>query len=291
MLIPLTLALGSLAATPAEISAGDPPSTTPVTAEAAAMASARARALEALTGPLAPDLDDAGFVRARARQAAAGATFLPEGSEIGRALAAAASEALRCVGEQPLASRLLLEMVTEEAARDLAFEPIMEAPLPVGFPAPVPAGEIAVLEYPRYRLARADMRGGQNGTFFTLFRHIQSNDIPMTAPVEMTMTDDGTQMMDMAFLYQSPEVGEARREGRVEITDIEPMLVVSIGVRGTTRGPAARQALKELEAWLERNALSYRADGNPRLMGYNGPSVPRRKQFCEVQIPVRRLEQ
>ena len=87
---------------------------------------------------------------------------------------------------------------------DLAFEPIMEAPLPVGFPAPVPAGEIAVIEYPRYRLARAGMKGGQNGTFFTLFRHIQSNDIPMTAPVEMTMDEDGTGMMSSPASARAP---------------------------------------------------------------------------------------
>merc|ERR1712185_641722 len=144
-----------------------------------------------------------------------------------------------------------MEMVTRSATLDLAFEPIMEAPLPVGFPYPAPAGEIRVVEYPRYRMARADMgMGRSNGAFFTLFRHISDRDIAMTAPVEMTMDKDRGRAVDMGFMYRTPDMGAAGEAGRVMVEDIQPMTVVTIGVRGRVEGAATVEALAELETWL-----------------------------------------
>ena len=47
--------------------------------------------------------------------------------------------------------------------------------------------------------------------FMTLFRHIQNNDISMTAPVAMGYDDaeaEVPRMNSMAFLYSSPEAGD-----------------------------------------------------------------------------------
>ena len=162
-------------------------------------------------------------------------------------------------------------------------------PLPVGFPYPAPAGEIRVVEYLRYRMARADMgMGRSNGAFFTLFRHISDRDIAMTAPVEMTMDRTGGARSTWASCTARPTWAPRRgraRHGRGHPADD----------RRDHRRPRARRGrghgrgLAELEAWLAARP-GWEAAGNPRLMGYNGPSVPRRRQFSEVQIPVRRVE-
>ena len=255
---------------------------------AAALEETRQRAL-ALRTELPSGHSGADQVRAMVRRAAAAAVALPKASTIADELREAGREALRTAAAQPRAAALLMEMVTRSAALDLAFEPIMEAPLPVGFPYPAPAGEIRVVEYPQYRMARAGMgMGRSNGAFFTLFRHISDRDIAMTAPVEMTMDMEKGRAIDMGFMYRTPDMGAAGEAGRVMVEDIQPMTVVTIGVRGRVEGAATDEALSELEAWLAARP-DWEAAGNPRLMGYNGPSVPRRRQFSEVQIPVRRV--
>lgn len=250
----------------------------------------RALALDALRTELPGGLSDVDRVRAMVRRAAAAAVALPKESTIASELRSAGREALRTAADQPRAAALLMEMVTRSASKDLAFEPIMEAPLPVGFPYPAPAGEIRVVEYPQYRMARAGMgMGRSNGAFFTLFRHISDRDIAMTAPVEMTMDMDKGRAIDMGFMYRTPQMGAAGEAGRVMVEDIKPMTVVTIGVRGRVEGTATDEALAELEAWIAARP-EWEAAGNPRLMGYNGPSVPRRRQFSEVQIPVQRVK-
>ena len=62
-----------------------------------------------------------------------------------------------------------------------------EAPLPDGFPTYTPVGEIEVKRYPAYR--KAETTGGV--AFWTLFQHIKTAGISMTAPVEMTYEKDG----------------------------------------------------------------------------------------------------
>ena len=80
----------------------------------------------------------------------------------------------------PAESRL--ERDLKIALTDLEFEPLIEADLPEGFPAPTPVREVELKTYPVYRIARADMKdGSDNGAFWQLFQHIKKNDIPMTA--------------------------------------------------------------------------------------------------------------
>lgn len=57
-----------------------------------------------------------------------------------------------------------------------------EAKLPRDYPAPGPVNEVIVKTYPTHRLARVTGEVGDNSMFMRLFRHIERNDIAMTAP-------------------------------------------------------------------------------------------------------------
>lgn len=160
------------------------------------------------------------------------------------------------------------------------FEPLMEAPLPKGFPAPGPVGEAVVKEYPRYRAARTS--GGMSA-FWTLFGHIKRNNIEMTAPVEMTMEED--EKVDMAFLYESPEQGQAGKEGAVEVLDLPAVRVVSFGIRGNPTPEQIEGAKREIERLRAEKGMD--AAGPFRLLGYNSPMVPAKNRFYELQLPVR----
>jgi hypothetical protein len=90
-------------------------------------------------------------------------------------------------------------LATALADEENGVEPpwmVSEASLPAGFPGPGPAGEVIVKTYPSHRLARTAGQGA-NGGFMQLFRHIDRNDISMTAPVVVSIDmrgayDEGT---------------------------------------------------------------------------------------------------
>jgi SOUL heme-binding protein len=159
-----------------------------------------------------------------------------------------------------------------------------EAPMPEGFPAPGPVGEVVVKEYPSYRMARSS----GSAAFGRLFMHIKRNDIPMTAPVEMTMdlTEDGRlRQRDMAFLYESPTKGRTGSTGRVTILDQGRSNVLSIGLRGPLTPEKLASARQSVETRLA-NTPGWRTAGDFRLMGYNSPFVPASQRFYELQLPV-----
>jgi hypothetical protein len=176
-------------------------------------------------------------------------------------------------------------------SRDLLrFEPLIEAPLPEGFPEPTPAGEIRTQKYPQYRLAKTDMTFFQSRAFWTLFNHIKKHEIAMTAPVEMqyaTDPDGRPKESSMAFLYRSTQQGSPGVEDEVEVMDIPAHLAVSIGLRGDATKARVADAKRRLEQWIADHAAEYEASGALRVMGYNSPFVPDAKRFTEVQIPVR----
>ena len=182
------------------------------------------------------------------------------------------------------------ERAIEEIAADLAFDPVGEAELPEGFPTITPVGEIEVKRYPRYSMAVAHEDDvDEQRMFWALFAHIQQNDIPMTAPVEMTMGDDGRDMKAMAFLYPDPttETTAGTDEG-VERRVAEPQTVVSLGRQGRRRAADIEVAAAILRAYAREQG--YEVAGDLRVMGYNGPSVPPSRQFFEIQYPVEPIE-
>lgn len=172
-------------------------------------------------------------------------------------------------------------------ADDLVFEPRLEAELPPSFPAPTPVNEIELLSYPAYRLASADMARGDGRAFWTLFAHIESNDIPMTAPVETTYSaEDERRPATMAFLYDDASRGALGERGAVTVADVPPQLVASLGCRGNDTLARIAAARAELGAWIaEHDELE--AAGPLRVMGFNSPMVRGERRYFEVQIPVR----
>ncbi|MEM7262992.1 MAG: heme-binding protein [Planctomycetota bacterium] len=183
-------------------------------------------------------------------------------------------------------------VITLRSVYDAAtFQVVREAELPVGFPEPTLVGEVEIKRYPGYRMARASMGPGgmvgENLAFWALFQHIQSNEISMTAPVEMAY-GDSEKGASMAFLYGAPEIGEAGGDGRVEVIDIPPQAMVSLGLRGSRAAKRIEAARATLEEWIRANP-EYVADGPLRVFGYNSPSVRGNRQYFEVQIPVSRV--
>jgi hypothetical protein len=169
---------------------------------------------------------------------------------------------------------------------DTGFKPVVEAPLPDGFPTYTPVGEIDVKHYPAYRKAETSGRVA----FWTLFEHITSAGISMTAPVEMTYEKDGPPVgkeRAMAFLYGKKNLGTPGQKGRVEVVDVPAATAVSMGMRGQRSDDVLVQAEQRLRSWLEQNKGKYEQNGPVRVMGYNSPFVARDRQFFEVQIPVR----
>jgi uncharacterized surface protein with fasciclin (FAS1) repeats len=161
------------------------------------------------------------------------------------------------------------------------FKPLIEAALPVGFPAPGPVGEVALKEYPKYRAARA--KGGNS--FWTLFNHIKKNEISMTAPVEMAVSENDLKRQNMAFLYGNTSMGKLGSDGRVEVVDIESRRVLSFGIRGPMSDERIEAAKQAIEERLENSKRWTRA-GDWRLLGYNSPMVRPDQRFWELQVPV-----
>lgn len=106
----------------------------------------------------------------------------------------------------------------------------------------------------------------------------------MTSPVEMTMKDESGSVMkmeQMGFLYQSPEVGKPGADGEsVNVRDVPPLIVLSYTWQGPRGDAEIEKARAAIDAQLGEKKLKAAAY---RLFGYNGPSVPQKKQTYELQ--------
>jgi len=166
------------------------------------------------------------------------------------------------------------------------------APTPEGWPELTPVGEVGVREYPAVRAAHVAVEDlperGRGPMFLELFRHIDENDISMTAPVEMGYQegDGGPVMASMSFLYRARDVGATGADGPVAVRDLEPRRYASVGVRGDYSPGTFERGLEQLHAWLADDACAWRAVGPPRFLGYNGPFTLPFLRYGEVQIPV-----
>ncbi len=158
-----------------------------------------------------------------------------------------------------------------------------EAPLPEGWPRPGPYNEVSEKSVPAYRAAFTT-RKGETIAFWTLFGHIRRKGIPMTAPVEMAMEDEGGALgrASMAFLYQNKGVGATGPDGaRVEVRDVPAAKVLSYTWQGDDSKANVARAKAALTAALAGRGLEARQF---RLLGYNGPGTPRAKRTWELQV-------
>jgi hypothetical protein len=173
---------------------------------------------------------------------------------------------------------------------------LREAKLPRGVPPPGPVGQVIFKEYPEARgaVVRSEALGqgaDENRMFKPLFEHIKSNEIAMSAPVEITWSplpgrDAPAKPVAMAFFYGEPSIGKTGVDGSVEVLDVHPMKVVSIGVRGSYNSAHFEAALGQLNAWLAAHPGKDTVSGSPRYLGYNSPFVPWLLRYGEVQVPV-----
>ncbi len=172
------------------------------------------------------------------------------------------------------------------------------ADFPEGWPELTPVGEVHIRSYPVYRAAsvtRDDADGGMGPMFNTLFAHIKSNDIAMTAPVDMGYSaadpsGEPDAMSSMAFLYRTTELGQVGSDGLVRIEDVPPATYASTGVRGRYTQKRFQRGLERVEAWLASQE-GWTPAGPPRYLGYNGPFTPWFWRYGEVQVPVAPADQ
>ena len=162
-----------------------------------------------------------------------------------------------------------------------------EAPLPKGWPKPGPYDQVSEKSYPPYRAAFTTAKR-ENGAFGTLFSHIQKNDIPMTAPVEISMAegdDQNLRQTSLAFLYQDTAVGKTGADGaNIEVRDVPAMKTLSYTWQGDRNEANIAKAKVALEAALKDRKIEAKEF---RLLGYNGPGIPETKRTWELQALLR----
>jgi hypothetical protein len=198
----------------------------------------------------------------------------------------------------------------------------VSAPLPEGFPPPTPAENIEVKYYPAYRSATVTYQGqlsqATTVAFDSLYRHISSNNIAMTAPVEtryplITLQESAeaqpqAQIFDassgkplveasetlerdqaeVSFLYRTINVQPQQIAPGIKVEDHAPMSVVSIGLQGPYSYASYQQHLDQLREWLAQHS-GYAVAGLPRRFFYDSPFIPDAFKRSEVQIPIQKV--
>jgi hypothetical protein len=177
----------------------------------------------------------------------------------------------------------LLSCNTHVEADKKAAKYVAEAPLPKGWDAPGPYNQVTAKNFPAYRAAYTNSKGS-TFAFWRLFQHIKSNDIPMTSPVEMGMEKKGERlsMKSMSFLYQNTTVGQTGKDGdKIEVRDVPVMNTLSY----TWQGGKSKKLLKIAKAALDQELAKRNIKSDDfRLLGYNGPGVPRDLKTWEMIV-------
>jgi effector-binding domain-containing protein len=176
----------------------------------------------------------------------------------------------------------------------------VSAPLPDGFPQPTTAGKIEVKQYPAYRSGTYTYKGklsqAANESFEPLFKHISSNGISMTAPVEarypgLTLKElprgkpDEVGQAEVSFLYRNEDVRPKQIAEGIKVETHPSMTVVSIGISGPYTYASYQENLARLRNWLVKHP-NYVVAGLPRRFFYDSPFTPDVIKRSEVQIPI-----
>ncbi len=147
-------------------------------------------------------------------------------------------------------------------------------------------GDIELKTLPAARWMRTesskDYFASDNGLFMRLFRYIDSNKIPMTAPVEAGISP-GTMVFYM-------DAGSAKRAdlaetAQVKLASVPERRVAAIGIRGSYSRDNYEEALAELRDWLAKRT-DVKAAGDPYAVYWNSPFVPFFLKHSEVHVPV-----
>ena len=178
------------------------------------------------------------------------------------------------------------------------------APLPEGFPPPTPEGKIEVKQYPAYRAATVIYSGelsmAASRAFDPLYRHISSNNISMTAPVETRYPVSTLKVGEMgapdergealvSFLYRSTDIYPSEIAQDIQVEDIAPLSVVCLRLKGSYDYSSYQKNIERLREWLAQHP-EWTVVGSPRRFFYDAPYVPEPAKRSEIQIPIRRVE-
>ena len=256
---------------------------------------ARVAAGKALDAQLAADTTSAAPAEVRFSLLQKGVTLAGASLAAGTRARARFDEAITAAQQptdKPEAARQSLRLAIGDLVDDLLFKPVQEAELPKGFPGFAAVDEIELRSYPAYRMVRTSMQGGQMGAFWPLFRHIEEHGIAMTTPVQTDWQEAAEGKREraatMAFLYGDKDLGQAGKDGKVEVVDVPELTVLTIGARGadnTSKVMALKQVLQDFVTKHPEWAVA----GPIRTMGYNSPSVFGDRRYYEVQLPVKRV--
>ena len=147
-------------------------------------------------------------------------------------------------------------------------------------------GDLELKTLPAARWMRTEMANdyfaADNGLFMKLFRYIDSNKIPMTAPVEAGIKP-GTMVfyMDEASAKRT----DLTETSQVKLSSVPERRVAAIGIRGSYSRENYEEALTGLKAWLDKRT-DVKAAGEPYAVYWNSPFVPFFLKQSEVHIPV-----
>jgi len=147
-------------------------------------------------------------------------------------------------------------------------------------------GDLELKTLPAARWMRTEMANdyfaADNGLFMKLFRYIDSNKIPMTAPVEAGIKP-GTMVfyMDEASAKRT----DLTETPQVKLSSVPERRVAAIGIRGSYSRENYEEALTGLKAWLAKRT-DVQAAGEPYAVYWNSPFVPFFLKQSEVHIPV-----
>ena len=147
-------------------------------------------------------------------------------------------------------------------------------------------GDLELKTLPAARWMRTesstDYFAADNGLFMKLFRYIDSNKIPMTAPVEA-----GIKPGTMVFYMDdaSAKRADLTETPQVKLSSVPERRVAAIGIRGSYSRENYEEALTELKAWLAKRT-DVKAAGEPYAVYWNSPFMPFFLKQSEVHIPV-----
>ena len=181
------------------------------------------------------------------------------------------------------------------SAADDEFQPIVEAPMPAGFPEYTPVGQIEVKPYPTYRMAKAD--GGSS--FWTLFSHIKKNKIAMTAPVKQEVSSEKIAMTApvnqevtdgtwrITFVMPSKYTLETLPEPldtRVVLKEMPGRLFAVLKYSGTWSQKRYEEKKAQLEMFIQQRG--FQSVGEPIFARYDPPFKPWFLRRNDVLIPI-----
>lgn len=149
-----------------------------------------------------------------------------------------------------------------------------------------PVGKVEIKQIPARTalttVAKGDPFEKRDDSFTTLFDYIKKNDVAMTVPVEGGATSN-----TLSFFAAGEDAKrDLKPEDNVSVEKLQPVTVVSVGVRGSYTRKHYEQGLEEIRQWLKAHP-EWEADGDPYAVYWNSPFVPGFLKASEVQQPVR----